>query len=744
MGSTASRMHVVLRFVPFELSERDGELRKNGVRIKLQEQPFRVLVELLANAGTLVTREELQQKLWPADTFVDFDVGLNSAIRKIRQALGDDADHPRYIETAAKRGYRFLAPVNRTTGDAEVNSESPATPSASVPAPPLQRETQTGEPSTPQKEYFRWYLFLVALAVVTVAVIIVLRFKLRPPQPAIEKRITTNSPEAPVRWAVISPDGKYLAYAGPSEMYVRQLDTGEVRRLAVPKEFNDPRPLSWFPDSTDLVFVEWSEGNEHARSIWRLSILGGSPQKLMDDAWDPTVSPNGSRIAFQRDRGVWIMDSNGANARRIVNAAEGLDPAYVARVLPTVVWSPTGERIAYIQIDLGPTLDSTRSSIWSRDSSGGDPQLVMAGAGLRSAIYWAADGRIIYSFHEDENDYTATDSLWAIKVDPHTGKPDGSPRRLSKGLGHIEGLTASADGKRAAFLRSNVTAQVFIAEFDKNKQRLSAPYRLTLDENWNYPFAWTPDSNSVLFASNRNGTWKIFKQSLDQATAEPIAEGQSVILPRLSADGSEVLYIEGYRPFNPSGPVSIMRKNMAGGAPQEVLRQNAIYNIQCARIPSKLCLFSTQVAGTTTFFSFDPENGKANEVARMTETGQDFANWSLSPDASLLAIVKGREHEGRIRFMSLPGGVVREVVLKDWPRLSTVDWSADGKGLLMSSTTSNSTPVLLFVDREGKAHVIWEGQKYGSLQFAIPSPDGHYLALNIWVGERNVWMIENF
>src|SRR5262252_76878 len=148
MGSTTSRMHVVFRFGPFELSERDGELRKNGVRIKLQEQPFRVLVELLANAGTLVTREELQQKLWPADTFVDFDVGLNSAIRKIRQALGDDADHPRYIETAAKRGYRLLVPVTRPTGDSVVTSESPAAPPASVPATPLQLEPQIGERST--------------------------------------------------------------------------------------------------------------------------------------------------------------------------------------------------------------------------------------------------------------------------------------------------------------------------------------------------------------------------------------------------------------------------------------------------------------------------------------------------------------------------------------------------------------------------------------------------------------------
>ena len=86
----------VFRFEQFELSEREGELRKNSARIKLQEQPFQVLVELLASAGRVVTREQLQQKLWPADTFVDFDVGLNTAIRKIRQVLGDDADRPHF------------------------------------------------------------------------------------------------------------------------------------------------------------------------------------------------------------------------------------------------------------------------------------------------------------------------------------------------------------------------------------------------------------------------------------------------------------------------------------------------------------------------------------------------------------------------------------------------------------------------------------------------------------------------
>jgi DNA-binding winged helix-turn-helix (wHTH) protein len=101
----------IFSFGAYELSEGDGELRKSGVRIRLQEQPFRVLVELVANAGKVVTREHLQEKLWPADTFVDFDVGLNTAVRKIRQVLNHDAEEPRYIETLAKRGYRFILPV---------------------------------------------------------------------------------------------------------------------------------------------------------------------------------------------------------------------------------------------------------------------------------------------------------------------------------------------------------------------------------------------------------------------------------------------------------------------------------------------------------------------------------------------------------------------------------------------------------------------------------------------------------
>src|SRR5437016_4560384 len=100
-----------VKFGIFEADLRAGELRRNGSKVKLQEQPFQVLTVLLERPGEVVSREDLRTKLWPSDTFVDFDHGLNAAVRRLRDALGDSAENPRFVETLARRGYRFLAPV---------------------------------------------------------------------------------------------------------------------------------------------------------------------------------------------------------------------------------------------------------------------------------------------------------------------------------------------------------------------------------------------------------------------------------------------------------------------------------------------------------------------------------------------------------------------------------------------------------------------------------------------------------
>ena len=121
----------VIRFGVFEVDLRAGELRNSGLKIKLQEQPFQVLEMLLRRPGDVVTREELQKAVWPADTFVDFDRGLNKAVNKIREALGDSADNPRLVETLPRRGYRFIAPV-----DVDAGAEpSPGPANAGPPSP---------------------------------------------------------------------------------------------------------------------------------------------------------------------------------------------------------------------------------------------------------------------------------------------------------------------------------------------------------------------------------------------------------------------------------------------------------------------------------------------------------------------------------------------------------------------------------------------------------------------------------
>ena len=118
----------ILRFGSFEADVRAGELHKQGLKVRLQDQPFQILIMLLEQPGKLVTRQEIHQKLWPADTFVDFDHGLNNAINRLREALGDSAGTPRLIETVPRKGYRFIGQVSidSTTGPVAEPAAAPA------------------------------------------------------------------------------------------------------------------------------------------------------------------------------------------------------------------------------------------------------------------------------------------------------------------------------------------------------------------------------------------------------------------------------------------------------------------------------------------------------------------------------------------------------------------------------------------------------------------------------------------
>ena len=261
MQPDTQRPHV-LRFGVFEVDLEAGQLRKNGRRVRLQEQPFRVLALLLEKPGRVVTREELQEKVWP-DTHVDFDHSLNTAINKIREALGDTAANPRFVETLPGRGYKFLAPVEGTGADSQTNLADSFPPKA-------------GPPRTNRHQR----LALIALTAAFAITAVVLFFSLRsdePSRPPPLRRYTIASagllPTGSWRPnVVVSPNGRYIAYLAHSEqsdlaLWLHDLTVDAAREIA---RVNLTASPFWSPDSRFLAFNTGSE-------LKKVSIGGGQP-----------------------------------------------------------------------------------------------------------------------------------------------------------------------------------------------------------------------------------------------------------------------------------------------------------------------------------------------------------------------------------------------------------------------------------------------------------------------------------
>jgi Tol biopolymer transport system component len=683
---------------------------------------------------------------------VDFDVGLNSAIRKLRQALSDDADNPRYIETLAKRGYKFVAPVaDSAAAPQPISNVSPA--GASLPTD----GTKSAASEEIQRRSRRWYWGLAAacvLVLVSYGALVAWRRANTPP-PLAEQQITANPPQAPINAAVVSLDGKYVAYADTTGVYIRHIDTGDVRPLQLPKAFN-AIPASWFPDGTHLLLK--SGGAQGRPGLWKVSILGGSPQQLMENASEAAISPDGSKIAFLRGDAlgsleIWVMGTDGSNLHQIAGATvpEASVPLGYGTAsqpltgvhLSGVAWSPDGRRLAYLRrLKEGArsTLLEARHSLETVGVDGGRPKVLRISTQLLPVLCWAVDGRVFYAYRDNPASEREDSGIWWVRVNQKSGELEGKPVQLTKGAGRIGGLSVSADGRRLILWRANSFPQIFLAEIDAETGRFKAPRRLSLDDSTNQVYAWTPDSRTVFFSSNRSGTTKLYRQAIDQAVPEVLVEGRGNFLARLNPDGTRILFVDGFNTLDPALPQRILSVPLEGGTPRVVLQRPSIHNISCARSPSKLCLFDSVEGSTAHFFTFDPEDGKTQEFATLQVKGG--LNWMLSQDGSQLALnLEPLGH--RVTFMAVSDKSAHEVEVNQWA-LTNIDWSPDGKSVLVSSRTADGAPVILGVEPNGNYRVLLEGDNATQLWWAIESPDGRYVALTEVTGANNVWMVENF
>ncbi len=717
----------IVHFGIFEVDLRAGELRRNGSKVKLQDQPFQVLAFLLERPGQIVTREELQARLWPVDTFVDFDHGLNAAIKRLRNALGDSAENPRFVETLARRGYRFLAPINRTPQD-------------NLAAPQPLRPTQQENRGTHRLGRL-WQLPLAVAAILLAGIsagwhvghrsAASIRFR--------ERRLTGNPENDPILAAAISPDGKYSAFADRAGLFLRVVGTGETHPVALPDSFKASY-LNWFPDGSHVLVTRTSSPSEKP-SLWNASVFGGSPQKLVDNGDRGTVSPDGSKIVFLRGEfgreEIWQMESDGQQARKVLGQA--------GDNIQSAVWSPDNRHIAFLRTIYIHGWEDPEASLGICDPVTNKTSYILSSARLKGPLVWALDGRLIYSLGEpppNQND----SNLWAIKVDARGNQTWGQPERLTNGPDAKVSAGISADGRHLLFLRWAGAPEVYVAEVKADGAGLGTPHRLSLDERRNMPFAWTPDGKSVIFTSDRDGALHIFKQSIDQPAPDLVVSGnKNAQGARLVPDGSEILYLLNPSPSDADRRTQLMRFPLAGGTPKLVLAEMGISNVQCARAPSAVCIFSKASSNGIVFMTFDPVTGKENEFTRIEDPEWYYHNWTLSPDGSTLAISKKHrtQEQASIRLLPVAGGTERTISFQPWFGVTYIDWAADGRSLWVRASSPAGTETLLNVDLHGKAKPVLEESEM-ELGWAIPSPDGRHVAIWEASSSSNAWLLEDF
>jgi Tol biopolymer transport system component len=391
--------------------------------------------------------------------------------------------------------------------------------------------------------------------------------------------------------------------------------------------------------------------------------------------------------------------------------------------------------------------DRTEIMVQSCDLDGADKTTILQDDHM-SAFTWLSSARFIYS-RNSEVGAAESDNLWELKVDGKNGSSQGKARQLTDWSGFsVFGFSATADGKQLVFLRGTDHASVFVGDLAGKDNRLVNSRRLTLDDNYNLPLAWTPDSREVIYSSQRASNWLMFRQALDPGSvSQPIthAADTNFYLARLSPDGTWIL-LEG-RAIG-SRKVALYRVGLAGGAPQLLFNTEEFVQFWCTNKAANLCVFGQSSKGKNevVIISFDPLAGPGKELIRIPleagtsgDIGFDYV-WQLSPDGSRIGIVK--RHSNQIRLVPLDGGQTRTITVKDYPDLIDLNWATDSQSMFVS-TLEPGTASVLHVDLNGEAQPVWQ-QPQSVFTWGFPSPDGRHLAILGSNSESNAWMIDNF
>ena len=415
----------IVRFAAFEFDIKTGELRKHGLRIKLQGQPISVLAMLIEHAGEAVTREELQKRLWQADTYVDFEHSLNAAIKRLRAALGDSADAPRYVETLPRQGYRFIAPLTQP-----MESQ----PASDVP----DRESVN---ATRWRPLWSWIILASALALAA-AIVWSGQWGSRIPENPLDGAIITRLTDYEgAKDAAISPNGEFVAYlsdqGGNFAVWRILVGSGKLPVNLTPGPEDQSAPLRSIGFSKDGLEI-WLAGTPTKR-VRMLPLMGGEPRVFLgENVVNPVWSPDGTRLAYHTSvpgDPIFVADRDGSNPRQVFRDRADRHNHYLA-------WGADGDWIYFIH----GTPAKKETDLWRIRASGGDPErLTQQNSEMRDPTP-LGKGTILYLASQSDG---SGPWIWGLDIARKT------TRRITVGVEQYTSLSASADGRLLAATVAN-------------------------------------------------------------------------------------------------------------------------------------------------------------------------------------------------------------------------------------------------------------------------------------------------
>ncbi len=556
----ASRSPSVIRFAVFELDIKTRELRKHGVRLKLAGQAFQILELLVEKPGEVVTRDQLRLRLWPADTYVDFDHSLNATVNRAREALGDSAENPRFIETVPKRGYRFIAPVYN-------------------PHPPGVSE---GSKGIPHSSAVRIGTAIVGLVIAAVGAFSIWReFTLSPPRIVGFKQITDD--RLPKNYGMVTDGARiYFGSVSSGRYIISQVSAAGGETAMINTPVRDPFIEDISPEQSDLLVQTTNSGDSAGNdAFWLVPVPAGPPRRLggivgHGGRWAPD-----RKLVFGKGHDLYLGEYDGGNARKLTTA-----PGFPAFAR----FSPDGQRIRFTVFDPEHT-----SSIWEVQADGrGLHALFPDGNNPRQECCgnWTLDGRY-YVFQSVRDDVA---NIWAIPDRTGLlGTTSGpKPVQLTSGPLSFTNPIPSKDGKKLFVIGARPRAE--LNRYDKDSGDLvpflggisagdvdfsrdgqwvsyvtypddllwrsksdgSEPLQLTFPPMRAVLPHWSPDGQRIAFTAAMPGTpWKIRLVAKDGGSSEQLTSGEFDDLdPTWSQDGNMLAFGRRLR-FNETDQTSV-------------------------------------------------------------------------------------------------------------------------------------------------------------------------------------------